>query len=130
MTSKSKLLSHIANHVEGSCLVKAFDPCRFIKLSPLLFISVFTLENLRPLSKNERQTHLNSIAQNPKNLYDFQIFFLSSIPLNLSRRRQLSYRNQSINLRTKSMDSFLYDNCLRLERVKRKLENHGNTTEI
>ena len=67
MTSKSKWLSHIANHVEGSCLVKAFDLCRFIKLSPLLLISVFTLENLRPLSKNKSQTHLNSIAPNPKN---------------------------------------------------------------
>ena len=66
MTSKSKWLSHIANHVEGSCLVKAFDLCRFIKLSSLLLISVFTLENLRPLSKNKSQTHLNSIAPNPK----------------------------------------------------------------
>ena len=82
MTSKSKWLSHIANHVEGSCLVKGFDPCRFIKLSPLFLISVFTLGNLRSLSKNESQTHLNSIAQNPKNLYDFQIFVLRSIPLN------------------------------------------------
>ena len=37
--------------------------------------------------------------------------------LTLSRRRQLSYRNQSIDLRSKSMDWFLYDNGLRLERV-------------
>ena len=39
--------------------------------------------------------------------------------LTLSRRRPLSYRNQSIDLRSKSMDWFLYDNGLRLERVKR-----------
>ena len=35
-----------------------------------------------------------------------------------SRRRPLSYRNQSINLRSKSMDWFLYDNGLRHERVR------------
>ena len=38
--------------------------------------------------------------------------------LTLSRRRPLSYRNQSINLQSKSMDWFLYDNGLCLERVK------------
>ena len=35
----------------------------------------------------------------------------------LLRRRPLSYRNQSIDLRSKSVDWFLYDNGLRLERV-------------
>ena len=40
-------------------------------------------------------------------------FFLNS----LSRRRPLSYRNQSIDLQSKSMDWFLYDNGLRHERV-------------
>ena len=38
--------------------------------------------------------------------------------LTLSRRRPLSYRNQSIDLRSKSMDWTLYDNALRIERVK------------
>ena len=38
--------------------------------------------------------------------------------LTLSRRSPLSYRNQSIDLLYKSMDWFLYDNDLRLERVK------------
>ena len=36
----------------------------------------------------------------------------------------LSYRNQSIDLRNKSIDWFLYDNGLRLERVK------GYTVEV
>ena len=31
---------------------------------------------------------------------------------------QLSYRNQFIDLQSKSVDWFLYDNCLRHERVK------------
>ena len=37
--------------------------------------------------------------------------------LTLSWRRSLSYRNQSIDLQSKSMDWFLYDNGLRYERV-------------
>ena len=35
----------------------------------------------------------------------------------LSWRRPLSYRKQSIDLRSKSVDWFLYDNGLRHERV-------------
>ena len=42
----------------------------------------------------------------------------SNIILTLSRRRPLSYRNQSIDYLRKSVDWFLYDNDLRLERVK------------
>ena len=37
--------------------------------------------------------------------------------LALSRRRPLLYRNQGIDLQSKSMDWFLYDTGLRLERV-------------
>ena len=43
----------------------------------------------------------------------------------LSRRRPLSYRNQSIDLQSKSMDWFLYDNGLRLERVKRIMSRYS-----
>ena len=42
----------------------------------------------------------------------------SSYTLTLSWRRPLSYRNQSIDLQSKSMDWFLYDNGLYHERVK------------
>ena len=38
--------------------------------------------------------------------------------LTLSCRRSLSYRNQSIDLQSKSMGWFLYDRDLRHERVK------------
>ena len=38
--------------------------------------------------------------------------------LTLSWQRPLWYRNQSIDLPSKSMDWFLYDNGLRHERVK------------
>ena len=43
--------------------------------------------------------------------------------LTLSRRRSLSYRNQSTDLPSKSMDWFLYDNGLRQKRLKMKLRN-------
>ena len=39
------------------------------------------------------------------------------IYLTLSKRRPLRYRNQLIDLRSKSMNWFLYDDGLRLERV-------------
>ena len=44
-------------------------------------------------------------------------FWKTVSALTLSRRRPLSYRNQSIDLGSKSMDWFLYGNGLRLERV-------------
>ena len=43
--------------------------------------------------------------------------------LTLSRRSPLSYRNQSIDLGSKSKDWFLYDNGLRLERVKHSFQD-------
>ena len=43
--------------------------------------------------------------------------------LTLSWRRPLSYRNQSIDLQSKSMSWFLYDNVLRHERVKKKISS-------
>ena len=46
-------------------------------------------------------------------------FFIKK-SLTLSWRRPLSYRSQTIDLRNKLMDWFLYDNGLRHERVKEK----------
>ena len=50
------------------------------------------------------------------------IFIIVTLPtviqLTLSWRRPLSYRNQSIDLFSKSMDWFLFDNGPRHERVK------------
>ena len=48
-----------------------------------------------------------------------ETIFRENFFLTLSRRRPLSYRNQSIDVLRKSMDWFLYDNGLRLERVNR-----------
>ena len=45
---------------------------------------------------------------------------LKILPLTPSWRRSLSYTNQSIDLRCKSVDWFLYDSDLRHERVKRE----------
>ena len=46
------------------------------------------------------------------------LFVIPVSLLTLSWRRPWSYRNQSIDLRRKSMDWFLYDHGLRHERVK------------
>ena len=47
--------------------------------------------------------------------------FYVLVYLTLSWRRPLSYRNQSIDLRSITMDWFLYDNGPRHERVKQRL---------
>ena len=51
-------------------------------------------------------------------LFFTHVIILTS-PLTLSRQRSLSYRNQSTDLQSKSMDWFLYDNGPRLERIKK-----------
>ena len=50
--------------------------------------------------------------------------------LNLSWRRPLSYRNQSIDLLRKSLDWFLCDHGLRHERVKKKIFINCNMYDI
>ena len=55
-------------------------------------------------------THINTQIINNTNYQENHC-------LTLSRKRPLSYRNQSIDLQSKSMDWFLYDNGLFLERV-------------
>ena len=50
-------------------------------------------------------------------------FITSNDRLTLSWRRPISYRNQSIDLRSKSMDWFLYDISLRHEKVKFVLQS-------
>ena len=49
--------------------------------------------------------------------YYFKSYSAIGTPLTFSWRRRLSYRNQSIDLQSKSMD-WLYDNDFRHERVK------------
>ena len=50
--------------------------------------------------------------------------------LTLSWRRPLTYRNKSIDLQSKSMDWFLYDNDLRHERVECNLVWYLDSTVI
>ena len=52
------------------------------------------------------------------------------VGFNLSRWRPLSYRNQSIDLQSKSMDWFLYGNDLRLERVKNAVLSKVTQTKM
>ena len=77
------------------------NPLRTVnkKIQQILSLSVFVF------------LYLSSIKQLPINRQKF------SCHLTLLWRRPLSYRNHSIDLRSKSMDWFLYDNGLRRERV-------------
>ena len=59
--------------------------------------------------------HQNIKMQVCLNIYDL---LLDPRDLALSRRRPISYRNQSIALQSKPMDWFLYDIGLRRENVK------------
>ena len=60
------------------------------------------------------------------NLLHISLIRFNHLHLTFSWRGPLSYRNQSIDLRSKSVDWFLYDNGFRHERVKKKLKNKWN----
>ena len=64
------------------------------------------------------------IFLNFKEYLGLNIFLHFFTILTLSWRRMLSYRNQFIDLQTKSMDWFLYDKGFRNERVKRNLKKN------
>ena len=72
----------------------------------LKFSEKINLNNSYTISKKEE----NKLLLDPWHSSKEQI-------LALSWRRPLSYRNQSINLQSKSMEWFLYDNGFRHERV-------------
>ena len=72
----------------------------------------------RSFSLKYREDFIQSITIVSLSLLLIGEDFTMEVFLTLSRRRPLSYRNQSIDLLRKSMDWFLYDNGLRLERVK------------
>ena len=47
MTSNSKSCCHIASHVAGIRVLKAFDPSGLFKLSHFSFMSILTLKKLK-----------------------------------------------------------------------------------
>ena len=71
-------------------------------------VTMVFVSNLGVLKITRKRTRISSEIIN-------RILFLT-----LSWRRPLSYRNQSIDLRSKSMNWYLYDNGLRHEKVKNK----------
>ena len=63
---------------------------------------------------------LEVVTDKKMNLDEIKIIFentIGKVPLTLSWRRPVSYRNKSIDLLCKSMDWFLYDNGPLHERV-------------
>ena len=65
-------------------------------------------------------------------IYSILKFFWTNLvtKLTLSWRGSLSYRNQSIDLQSKSVDWFLYDNGLRHERVNISTARSSNLDKI
>ena len=77
---------------------------------------------IRTLSKIK-----NNYLCSQKHSYVAQIVKLrrrQDFSLTLSWRRPLSYRNHSTDLRSKSMDWFLHDNCLRHKRILLGFKKH------
>ena len=73
-------------------------------------VGIFLKHEIRFKRRFDLENHLETLW--------IEIYFKNSKSiLTLSRRRPLSHRNQSIDLRS-SMDWFLYDNGLRLERLR------------
>ena len=95
-----------------------------------IFLTFVFYLNVWCIGKNSRMYILFHIKKQHYFVHFLCLFLKLSIAfcvsLTFSWRRPLSYRHQSIDLRTKSMDWFLYDNGLRHERVK---ENKGIFSE-
>ena len=60
----------------------------------------------------------------------FYSWYISMYRVTLSWRRPLLYRNQSIDLPSKSLDWFLHDNNLRHERVKYENISMTKTSQL
>ena len=80
-------------------------------------LSVFANKSVRTCPIKLKISMLYHMKNNLRNT----VFSISVVlPLTLSWRRPIPYRNQFIDLLCKSMDLFLYDNGLRHERVKKR----------
>ena len=91
----------------------------------LLIISNFNISIY--LSVQNQLVWSSRVTENSKmTLSSYSVEFTTwKIPLTLSWRGPLLYRNQSIDLQSKSMDWFLYDNGLRHESVKKSFRQNS-----
>ena len=105
-----------------------FIPCQIWKIHEAGNFVMHQWETLMFSARIERDHSMqcvNIIKYRRHPLNDLQSFHWRNrlqtplLILTLSWWRPLSYRNQSIDLQSKSMDWFLYDNNLLHERVKR-----------
>ena len=99
---KSKM-EHFAKIVHGFSLTNIFAKC-------------FILDVWK-VSQYATEHHLHEYSNYAKRESSHRRWLLKKVFLTLSWRRPLSYRNQSIDLQSKSMDWFLHYG-LRLERIK------------
>ena len=91
--------------------VRTPDLFRYNPNCALKFLDQFRRNTLKNQFKKQKKP-----SKRCTNSFLLKVF---NTTLTLSRRRPLSYRNQSIDLLLKSVDWFLYDNDLRHKRVKK-----------
>ena len=95
----------------------------------LIISSVSILVNKDPISKLVmwcfEPNEVTSSEYENESLTHFMPWFLSILH-NSSKRRSLSYRNQSIDSFCKSVGWFLYNRDLRYERVKKLYKGTNN----
>ena len=72
---------------------------------------------LRVLLETLRKLYVSTKFPHQETRWSFGVLYSDRRHLTFSWRRPISYRNQSIDLWSKSMDWFLYDNDLRHEKV-------------
>ena len=79
------------------------------------FVNIVIISNIIFFTFKSNSSGSDCASTWAKNLH--QSFLINS-HLTLSQRRPISYRNQSIDLQSKSMDWFLHDIGFRRERIK------------
>ena len=95
--------------------ITCFFTNMFIRVAVLAFLFLARLR----FPQTKWVVHIIRFRHTEKGIRSIQKFEKLDYHLTLSWRRPLLYRNQSIDLQSKSMNWFLYDNSLRHERVKK-----------
>ena len=121
--------SEVMNTFNSPWLTEKWPEKRNYKVLNIVWDAVFHIKNLLIVSSLQINVFGNQLKENLKVNNKNTRVSLNLIPsyqqsrrkvlkLTLSWRRLLPYINQSIDLQSKSMDWFLYDNGLRHERIK------------
>ena len=99
-------------------IVNGFQPITIITKRSILDVAAALDPRLHVVFVVENLVKFNSLRRKWFDWIFHVFYFILNFFLSISWRSPLSYRNQSIDLQSNSMDWFLYDNGLRHEIVK------------